>query len=57
MFVLKVAGDSMISAAIADGDWVVVREQDYLAFAAELGEHVAIYMRPQRWLSGDLGPG
>ena len=28
----------------------------YLAFAAELGEHVAIYMRPQRWLSADLGP-
>jgi hypothetical protein len=28
----------------------------YLAFAAELGEHVAIYMRPHRWLSADLGP-
>lgn len=27
-----------------------------LAFAAELGEHVAIYMRPRRWLSADLGP-
>ena len=29
----------------------------YLAFAnAELGEQVAIYLRPQRWLSADLGP-
>ena len=28
----------------------------YLAFAKELGEHVAIYLRPQRWLSADLGP-
>jgi hypothetical protein len=28
----------------------------YLACAAELGEHAAIYMRPQRWLSADLGP-
>jgi len=28
-----------------------------LAFAkAELGEQVAIYLRPQRWLSSDLGP-
>ena len=27
LFMLKVAGDSMIEAAIADGDWVVVRQQ------------------------------
>jgi hypothetical protein len=28
----------------------------YLEFAkTELGEHVAIYLRPQRWLSADLG--
>jgi pyridoxamine 5'-phosphate oxidase-like protein len=28
----------------------------YIEFAqAELGEQVAIYMRPQRWLSADLG--
>lgn len=32
--------------------------QAYLDFAnAELGEQVAIYMRPERWLSADLGPG
>ena len=24
---------------------------------AELGEHVAIYLRPERWLTADLGPG
>jgi hypothetical protein len=30
----------------------------YLEFArTELGEQVAIYLRPQRWLSADLGPG
>lgn len=27
LFLLKVAGDSMVDAAIADGDWVVVRQQ------------------------------
>jgi repressor LexA len=27
LFLLKVVGDSMIEAAIADGDWVVVRQQ------------------------------
>jgi len=28
----------------------------YIAFAnAELGEQIAIYLRPQRWLSADLG--
>jgi repressor LexA len=28
LFMLKVAGDSMIDAAISDGDWVVVRQQN-----------------------------
>ncbi|MGA7206857.1 MAG: transcriptional repressor LexA, partial [Specibacter sp.] len=28
LFMLKVAGDSMIDAAICDGDWVVVRQQN-----------------------------
>jgi repressor LexA len=27
LFLLKVVGDSMIDAAICDGDWVVVRQQ------------------------------
>ena len=30
----------------------------YIEFArADFGEQVAIYLRPQRWLSADLGPG
>jgi hypothetical protein len=30
----------------------------YLEFAqTELGEQVAIYLRPQRWFTADLGPG
>ena len=30
----------------------------YLEFAkAELGEQVAIYLRPEHWLTADLGPG
>jgi repressor LexA len=37
MFLLKVVGDSMIDAAICDGDWVVVRRQP----VAENGEIVA----------------
>ncbi|MFV2144520.1 transcriptional repressor LexA [Isoptericola sp. G70] len=37
LFLLKVAGDSMIDAAICDGDWVVVRRQK----VAEQGEIVA----------------
>ena len=37
LFMLKVSGDSMIDAAICDGDWVVVRQQQ----TAEQGEIVA----------------
>ncbi len=37
LFMLKVSGDSMIDAAICDGDWVVVRSQN----SAENGEIVA----------------
>ncbi|MGX5656190.1 transcriptional repressor LexA [Geodermatophilus nigrescens] len=37
LFMLKVAGDSMVDAAICDGDWVVVRQQP----TAENGEIVA----------------
>jgi repressor LexA len=36
LFLLKVTGDSMIEAAITDGDWVVVRQQH----EAENGEIV-----------------
>jgi repressor LexA len=37
LFMLKVVGDSMIDAAICDGDWVVVRQQN----AADNGDIVA----------------
>jgi repressor LexA len=37
LFLLKVVGDSMINAAIADGDWVAVRQQP----EAENGDIVA----------------
>jgi repressor LexA len=37
LFLLKVVGDSMVEAAIADGDWVVVRQQS----TAENGDIVA----------------
>ena len=37
LFLLKVVGDSMIDAAISDGDWVVVRQQP----TAENGDIVA----------------
>lgn len=33
------------------------RVASYMEFAMTLGEQVAIYMRPQRWLTADLGPG
>jgi Pyridoxamine 5'-phosphate oxidase len=29
----------------------------YIEFVRELGEQVAIYLRPERWLTADLGPG
>jgi repressor LexA len=37
LYMLKVSGDSMVDAAICDGDWVVVRHQN----TAENGEIVA----------------
>jgi repressor LexA len=37
LFLLKVSGESMIDAAIADGDWAIVRQQPI----AESGEIVA----------------
>jgi repressor LexA len=37
LFLLRVAGDSMVDAAICDGDWVVVRQQP----VADQGEIVA----------------
>jgi repressor LexA len=37
LFLLKVVGDSMVDAAICDGDWVVVRQQQ----TADNGDVVA----------------
>ena len=37
LFLLKVVGDSMVDAAICDGDWVVVRQQQH----ADNGDIVA----------------
>jgi repressor LexA len=37
LFILRVSGDSMVDAAICDGDWVVVRKQN----TAENGDIVA----------------
>lgn len=31
--------------------------QGYLDLASTFGEQVVIYLRPQRWLTGELGPG
>jgi repressor LexA len=41
LIMLKVAGDSMIGAAIADGDWLVVRRQD----SADNGDIVAAMIK------------
>jgi repressor LexA len=53
LFLLKVVGDSMINAAIADGDWVVVRQQDAqdgdivaaTAYTPTLGDEASIVGR------------
>jgi len=43
LFMLKVVGESMIDAAICDGDWVVVRQQQ----TAENGEIVAAMLEEE----------
>lgn len=43
LFLLRVAGDSMVDAAICDGDWVVVRRQQ----TAESGEIVAALLEDE----------
>jgi repressor LexA len=56
LFLLKVVGDSMIEAAIADGDWVVVRQQPM----AENGEIVAAMIEGEatvktlKWTNGEI---
>ncbi|WP_405217281.1 transcriptional repressor LexA [Agrococcus sp. Ld7] len=52
LFMLKVVGDSMIDAAICDGDWVVVRQQRDAAngdiVAAMLDEEATVKVFKQR---------
>lgn len=52
LFILKVVGDSMIDAAICDGDWVVVREQKTAdngdIVAAMLNEEATVKVFKQR---------
>jgi repressor LexA len=43
IFLLKVVGESMIDAAICDGDWVVVRQQQ----TAENGDIVAAMLEEE----------
>jgi repressor LexA len=58
LFMLKVQGDSMIDAAICDGDWVVVRQQqtaeqgDIVAALLEEGATVKVFKQSngQTWL-------
>src|SRR5580693_1549705 len=50
LFLLKVVGESMINAAIADGDWVVVRQQEdahdgNIVAATIVGRVVAVLRR------------
>jgi repressor LexA len=53
LFLLKVVGDSMINAAITDGDWVVVRQQNApdgdivaaMAYTPTLGDEASIVGR------------
>ena len=43
LFLLKVKGDSMLDAAICDGDWVVVRQQQ----SADNGDIVAAMLEEE----------
>jgi repressor LexA len=45
LFLLKVVGDSIVNAAIADGDWVVVRQQEDAQNGAILGDEASILGR------------
>jgi repressor LexA len=50
LFLLKVVGDAMINAAVADGDWVVVRQQEDavngdIVAASIVGRVVAVLRR------------
>jgi len=53
-----VPGTDELLRAMAERYLPSDKVQAYIEFAeAELGEQVAIYLRPERWLTADLGPG
>ncbi|WP_226345322.1 transcriptional repressor LexA [Agilicoccus flavus] len=57
LFLLKVAGDSMVDAAICDGDWVVVRQQptaDNGDIVAAMLDHEATVKTFKRDASGHV---
>jgi hypothetical protein len=53
-----VAGTDELLREIAERYLPPDKVQAYIKFVnGELGEQVAIYLRPERWLTADLGPG
>jgi repressor LexA len=54
LFLLKVVGDSMVDAAICDGDWVVIRQQNVAIVAAMIDGEATVKTfkrtRGQVWL-------
>jgi hypothetical protein len=53
-----VAGTDELLREIAERYLPPDQVQAYIKFVnGELGEQVAIYLRPERWLTADLGPG
>jgi hypothetical protein len=53
-----VAGTDALLREIAARYLPPDKARAYIEWAkTELGEHVAIYLRPERWLTADLGPG
>jgi Pyridoxamine 5'-phosphate oxidase len=53
-----VAGTDELLLEITTRYLAGARVQEYLDFArTDLGEQIAIYLRPEHWLTADLGPG
>jgi hypothetical protein len=51
------AGDHQRSREMAERYIPPNKVAEYLEYErTHLGEHIAVYMRPERWLSADLGP-
>jgi hypothetical protein len=55
--IASAAGSDELSREMAERYIPADRVDEYLEFErSQLGEHMAIYMRPEHWLSADLGP-